>query len=82
MYNGIGLNTARGSGTNGYVVRNLSAIPRGRREPVKQFQDIEEEHKDRFRERKPNEEILLHERKRQVELQCLTLRLALEEEEE
>ena len=26
MYNGIGLQTARGSGTNGYVQRNLGAI--------------------------------------------------------
>lgn len=26
MYNGIGLQTARGSGTNGYVQRNLSFI--------------------------------------------------------
>lgn len=26
MYNGIGLNTARGSGTNGYVQRNLSMV--------------------------------------------------------
>ena len=26
MYNGIGLQTARGSGTNGYVQRNMSAL--------------------------------------------------------
>lgn len=26
MYNGIGLQTARGSGTNGYVQRNLGAL--------------------------------------------------------
>ena len=26
MYNGIGLDTARGSGTNGYVQRNLGAL--------------------------------------------------------
>ena len=26
MYNGIGLTTARGSGTNGYVQRNLSLV--------------------------------------------------------
>ena len=26
MYNGIGLQTARGSGTNGYVQRNISAL--------------------------------------------------------
>ena len=27
-YNGIGLSTVRGSGTNGYVQRNLSALRR------------------------------------------------------
>ena len=27
-YNGIGLSTVRGSGTNGYVQRNLSAVRR------------------------------------------------------
>ncbi|RKP26250.1 hypothetical protein SYNPS1DRAFT_8675, partial [Syncephalis pseudoplumigaleata] len=78
MYNGIGLTTPRGSGTNGYVVRNLSAIPH-RRAPVKQLHELEEEQQDRLRERKPNEEILLHERKRQVELECMNLRLSLEE---
>ena len=30
MYNGIGLQTARGSGTNGYVQRNTAFIPKGR----------------------------------------------------
>ena len=29
-YNGIGLGTARGSGTNGYIQRNLSTIRRAR----------------------------------------------------
>ena len=27
-YNGIGLSTVRGSGTNGYIQRNLSAVRR------------------------------------------------------
>ncbi|RKP06275.1 hypothetical protein THASP1DRAFT_2832, partial [Thamnocephalis sphaerospora] len=80
MYNGIGLTTPRGSGTNGYVVRNLSSIQQRRREPVKPFHELEEEHRERFRERKPNEEILLHERKREVELKCMTLQLTLEED--
>ena len=26
MYNGIGLDTVRGSGTNGFITRNLSSI--------------------------------------------------------
>lgn len=28
MYNGIGLQTPRGSGTSGYIQRNLSAKPK------------------------------------------------------
>ena len=30
MYNGIGLQTPRGSGTNGYVQKNLAFIKMGR----------------------------------------------------
>ena len=29
-YNGIGLSTARGSGTNGYIQRNLSTVRRAK----------------------------------------------------
>ena len=36
MYNGIGLDTARGSGTNGYVQRNMAHI-------------IVQKHKDSYR---------------------------------
>ena len=32
MYNGIGLSTVRGSGTNGYVQRNTAHISKGRAE--------------------------------------------------
>ena len=32
MYNGIGLATVRGSGTNGYVQRNTAHISKGRQE--------------------------------------------------
>jgi serine/arginine repetitive matrix protein 2 len=33
MYNGIGLTTARGSGTSGYVQKNLSAVSKQKRKP-------------------------------------------------
>ena len=36
MYNGIGLQTARGSGTNGYVQKNLGAI-RHHKDNVSEF---------------------------------------------
>ncbi|KAI0637879.1 cwf21 domain-containing protein, partial [Trametes polyzona] len=76
MYNGIGLTTPRGSGTNGYVVRNLSA--------VRSHQSVQ----DRAgawdvappKHREPDAEILEHERKRKVEVKCLELQLKLEEE--
>ncbi|KAI8903868.1 Srrm2 protein [Gorgonomyces haynaldii] len=73
MYNGIGLQTARGSGTNGYVQRNLSSIkpkqfhrnPNYDRPPTK---------------REPDPEIIEHEKKRRVEIQVLELQDQLEEE--
>ncbi|KAI0751433.1 cwf21 domain-containing protein [Daedaleopsis nitida] len=76
MYNGIGLTTPRGSGTNGYVVRNLSA--------VRSHQSVQ----DRAsawdvappKHREPDAEILEHERKRKVEIKCLELQLQLEED--
>ncbi|KAG5646444.1 hypothetical protein DXG03_003494 [Asterophora parasitica] len=77
MYNGIGLTTPRGSGTNGYVVRNLSTLR------------SHETQKDRAsawdsappKHREPDAEILEHERKRKVEVKCLELQLKLEDEE-
>ncbi|CAG2160342.1 unnamed protein product [Oppiella nova] len=72
MYNGIGLQTARGSGTNGYVQRNMSF--------VKQMKDkIQYKSEDDFKRlerelnRVPNQEILEHQNKRQIELKCLQL---------
>ncbi|KAI3626377.1 hypothetical protein CBS9595_001738 [Malassezia furfur] len=60
MYNGIGLQTARGSGTNGYVQRNLSSIrPRDAPRPPPQ---------EKARIFEPDERILDHERKRKIEI--------------
>ena len=72
MYNGIGLPTARGSGTNGLVTRNLSAL-RSRPSNVSQ-PSASQPMRPEFTHRAPNPEILLHEKKRQVELKCLQLR--------
>ena len=78
MYNGIGLQTARGSGTNGYVQANKFLLKhRVTKVESREFQDgagtggIS---------RKANKEILEHERKRQIELKLLVLREALEEQ--
>lgn len=72
-----GLATARGSGTNGYVQRNLSAL-RPRDKQPHQSPHYTDDLPAPSLLRKPNQEILLHERKRQVEVQCLELRENLE----
>ena len=79
MYNGIGLNTARGSGTNGFVQRNLASI-RTRREKVDYKTDADIARLDKALERKPNKEILEHEWKRKIELECLVLQVQLEDQ--
>ncbi|KAI1316220.1 RNA-splicing factor [Mortierella claussenii] len=74
-YNGIGLSTARGSGTNGYVVRNLGHL-RVRRNEFHQTDPYDDEPKIR----KPNAELVLHEQKRSIEVKCATLQDELEDE--
>lgn len=74
MYNGIGLVTPRGSGTNGYVVRNLSHIrPRETQQDIHKFDQGPPKH------REPDEGILEHERLRKIEIRCLELQLELED---
>ncbi|KAI9567503.1 hypothetical protein HD554DRAFT_2173266 [Boletus coccyginus] len=76
MYNGIGLTTPRGSGTNGYVQRNLSVL---------RTHDTAAERAAAWdvappKHREPDEAILEHERKRKVEVKCLELQLKLEDD--
>ncbi|BFZ65336.1 RNA-splicing factor [Saitoella coloradoensis] len=78
-YNNIGLSTPRGSGTNGYIVRNLSHIRRKDSTPYKRPEEIDKE-AEQQRDRKGDKEILEHERKREVEVKCFELRDRLEEE--
>ncbi|KAJ3358508.1 RNA-splicing factor [Allomyces javanicus] len=78
MYNGIGLTTPRGSGTNGYVTRNLSSLRA--RDPRMGDRGADFNNDQFLKPRQPNKEILLHEQKRQVEVKCLELRLKLEDE--
>lgn len=68
MYNGIGLTTARGSGTNGYVQRNLSHV---RAKPQRQEYARPDQVKPIIAERKANQEILDHQKKRQIEVKLL-----------
>ena len=82
MYNGVGLQTPRGSGTSGHVqASKFLAKPRpssaagggGTPDPRHSGSGLEGA-------RKPNRDILEHDRKRQVELRLLVLRDALEEQ--
>ena len=72
MYNGIGLSTVRGSGTSGYVQRNLSHVPvtkEKRKIDYKTEAEINKEEKIRG----PNQGILDHEKKRKIEVKCAEL---------
>ncbi|KAF9221943.1 cwf21-domain-containing protein [Gyrodon lividus] len=77
MYNGIGLTTPRGSGTNGYVQRNMSVlrVHETAAERAAAWDIAPPKH------REPDEAILEHERKRKVEVKCLELQLKLEDDE-
>ncbi len=79
MYNGIGLVTPRGSGTNGFVQKNFACI-KGRKERVEYKTDADLTRLDRSLNKQPNKEILEHKWKRDIELKCLTLQEKLEEE--
>ncbi|KAK1928585.1 Serine/arginine repetitive matrix protein 2 [Phytophthora citrophthora] len=85
MYNGIGLRTVRGSGTNGYVQRNLSHVNASRtRQTLARNQrggssgGFEARGGGRNRP-PPNSDILLHDQKRKVELQLLEMSLEMED---
>lgn len=79
MYNGIGLTTPRGSGTNGFVQRNMSAVKRQKdRVDYKTEEDVAR--LDKQLNRQPNAEILNHDRKRRVELKCMEMQELMEEQ--
>ena len=78
MYNGIGLATVRGSGTNGYVQKNQAHVSRSR---VAQLKSSDRADFGGMKEpRAPNLEIIDHNRKREVELKVMRLRDTLEEQ--
>jgi len=81
MSSNVGLSTPRGSGTSGYVQRNLSFLkPRNvgygaPYPPVSGPNGISS-----FKQRKPDQKILDHDRKRAIELKVLEEQERLEEE--
>jgi len=72
MYNGVGVRTARGSGTNGFVQRNLAALNTHNQKTV-YTRKVEEEAalKRANRSHAPDMTILEHDRKRQIEVKLL-----------
>lgn len=76
MSSNVGLTTPRGSGTSGYVQRNLSHLrPRDAVAPYpKDFDSM------KHRQRKPDKDILNHDRLREIEVKVFDLQDKLEEE--
>ncbi|KAJ9622325.1 RNA-splicing factor [Taxawa tesnikishii (nom. ined.)] len=76
MSSNVGLSTPRGSGTSGYVQRNLSHLkPRDNAAPYpKDFDTL------KHRQRQPDKEILEHDRRREIEVKAFELRDRLEDE--
>ncbi|KAH0478102.1 MAG: uncharacterized protein KVP18_004154 [Porospora cf. gigantea A] len=69
MFNGVGLPTPRGSGTSGYVKKNLSFVKTRRHDSEVKQQLINKKTPTPHRERRQNDEILKHEEKRKLEAQ-------------
>lgn len=77
MSSNVGLTTPRGSGTSGYVQRNLSLLkPRDQAAPYTKDYDQIKQH----RHRQPDKDILEHDRKREIEVKVFELRDRLEDE--
>ncbi|KXJ83324.1 hypothetical protein RP20_CCG007058 [Aedes albopictus] len=78
MYNGIGLQTPRGSGTNGHVQRNVAFVRPGKKDNVNYRTEDDLAKLDAQSNRQPNQGILDHERKRKIEVKCAELEEVLE----
>lgn len=77
MYNGIGVQTPRGSRTNGFSQRNFANIDRSKvRDDLKKPYEISIPSSQ-----KPNNDIIEHYRKRKLEVERLEFQLMLEDQE-
>ncbi len=76
MYNGIGILTPRGTGSSGYVQTNKFNL---RGPPQRKTEDLKAAH-DRTGNRKPDQGILDHNRKREIEVKVVQMADALEEQ--
>ncbi|CAK7353058.1 unnamed protein product [Dovyalis caffra] len=73
MYNGIGLQTPRGSGTNGYIQTNKFFIKSKTGKVAHNIKGFEGDQGTAGITKKPNKEILEHDRKRQIQLKLVVL---------
>lgn len=80
MYNGIGLQTARGSGTNGHVQRNFAFVRAGKKDNTTYKTEEDLKKMDALNNRPPNQDILEHERKRKIEVKCIEFEEILEDQ--
>ncbi|KAF4677996.1 Serine/arginine repetitive matrix protein 2 [Perkinsus chesapeaki] len=72
MYNGIGLQTPRGSGTSGYVQRNKSYL-RPQRTDIKPFRENEAAAAAPPKPKKADPELIYHNQKREIEVKLIDL---------
>ena len=77
MYNGIGLLTPRGSGTSGYVTNNKFNLRRNPNQGPPRFDSLSSEGP---KQKKANQDILEHNRKREIEAKIFALTDSLEEQ--
>lgn len=70
MYNGTGLQTARGSGTNGHIQNNKFSIKPNTNKPIIETKPF---NSNQGVSKKANIDILEHDRKRQIEVQLVEL---------
>lgn len=81
MSDNVGLSTPRGSGTSGYVQRNLSTLKSRSHYAPYPPRDGPSSN-SAYRPRQPNKEILEHDRLREIEVKVLEYQDKLEEEDE
>lgn len=77
MSSNVGLTTPRGSGTSGFVQRNLAHLKPRDNQGKPYTTDFDSL---KHRQRQPDKEILEHDRKRDIELKVFELRDRLEDE--
>lgn len=80
MYNGIGLTTPRGSGTNGHVQKNWAYVRTEKKANINYRTEEDLAKLEAIANRQPNKDILDHERKRKMEVKCAEFEENLEKQ--